>query len=464
VNEMKQNINGTRRAVMVHDGTKWRLYVPQDASHNSQVHELSACEGPAAKLPQALLERAVEAGVRSVRFLVAGELARLDGLVVDGLPFARAVEAMKSGIAEATGAEAEGILPVGRSYSWQGVRKPFSLVAKFEVDAVEDFKAALDGFGLGCDGFGSLEIALLAVWQSRSDARAAFAAVGAASALLVPAARGANPGPQTAPCGERHFAIDAGNWTSRLRRLVAPTSGAFHLLADAGCLGAMTEALREAGYTEIVGEDLEAWLCNAAALALRGRANKVKSVALPIVNPYEPRKRFSNGWIVAASLFVLALPAAYLGSCSLVASSCHSRSVAECARYLPLEERVKKARKSLDSAQREYASVSAASNGRIKSRRPLRAFIDISYFFCKYSGRTVVLESIVQKGDKIAVEGLYVDPEDGVALNNSLIEYAKSRGIEIVENNSRRDGSGESDFLYRFKYAFDCSKVDGSVR
>ena len=54
-------------------------------------------------------------------------------------------------------------------------------------------------------------------------------------------------------------------------------------------------------------------------------------------------------------------------------------------------------------------------------------------------------------------------------MNNSLpeeelIEYAKSHGIEIVENNSRRDGRGESDFLYRFKYAFDCSKVDGSAR
>ena len=464
MNEMKQKKKGTIRAVMVHDGTRWRLYAPNNASRNAQVRELAACEGGAGKLPETLLERAAEAGVRSVRFLVAGELVRLDGLVVDGLPFARAAEEMKSGIAEATGAEAEGILPVGCSYSWQGVRRPFTLAAKFEVDAVEDFKAALEGFGLECDGFGSLESALLAVWQSRSDARTAFAAVGASSALLVPAARGANPGPQAAPCGERHFAIDAGNWASRLRRLVAPTSGALHLLADAECRAAMAEALREGGYSDVVEEDLEAWLCDAASLALRARANKVKPAALPIVNPYEPRRRFSNGWIVAASLLVLALPAAYLGVCSLLASSRHARSMAEAARYLPLEERVNKARRALESAQREYASVCAAGNGRIKSRRPLRAFIDVSYFFCRHSGRTVVLESIAQKGDRIAVEGFFVDPEDGVALNNSLIEYAKSHGIEIVENNSRRDGHGESDFLYRFKYAFDCSKVDGSVR
>lgn len=461
---MKQKNKGTLRAAMVHDGRKWRLYAPDGASRKAHVAEVASCDGAAGKFPEALAEQAVEAGVRSVRFLVAGELARLDGLAVDGLPFARAAEALRSGIAEATGAEADGIVAVGRSYSWQGVRKPFSLVAKFDVDAVEDFKTALDGFGLVCDGFCSLEAAFLAVWESRSDARAAFAAVGATSALLVPAARGANPGPQTAPCGERHFAVDAGSWTSRLRRLVAPTSGSLHLLADPGCREAMAEALGEAGYTGVSVEDLEAWLCDAAALALRARANKVKSAALPVVNPYEPRKRFSNGWIVAASLFVLALPAAYLGVCSLVASSRHARSVAEAARYLPLEERVNKARKSLESAKREYAAVSAAGNGRIKSRRPLRAFIDVSYFFCRHSGRTVVLESIAQKGDRIAVEGVFADPEDGVALNNSLIEYAKSRGIEIVENNSRRDGRGEGDFLYRFKYAFDCSKVDGSVR
>ena len=87
------------------------------------------------------------------------------------------------------------------------------------------------------------------------------------------------------------------------------------------------------------------------------------------------------------------------------------------------------------------------------------SFIDVAYFFCKWSGESLVLESIEQKGSQIEVRGTYSDPEDGVRLNDGMVEYAKEKNMEIVRNESVHDDGGESAFVNRFKVVVDCSNV-----
>ena len=157
---------GRYDAVAIYDGQAWRLFSGGDVRER-----ISPIPSPANKLPQTLVDQAAAAKSRSIRFLVSGDVHRMDGAIPPAMSLDKANEVIRASVAEATGVETDGLLVAGLSMSWGGVRKPFTLACKFDGDMVEDFHATLAEAGIGCAGFASLEMAMLAVWKDWLDGR-----------------------------------------------------------------------------------------------------------------------------------------------------------------------------------------------------------------------------------------------------------------------------------------------------
>ncbi len=450
-----KNTRGGKDAVAIHDGKSWRLFVKSGAG----VRCASTQKGAGASLSDEFLDAAENAGAGRIRFILSGELHRVDGLSLDGLSFKRANDGIGAAVTEAAGIEAEDLVFAGASFSWTGVRKPFTLAAKFSADMVEDFKVALDGYGIACGGFGSLEAALLSAWLRRGAAKEAFAAFGDGGALIVPGRRGANPGPQYAACGMRHLAADEGSWVARLRRALPESAKAqkLNVLMLAGAADEVVETLHAVGFANANVFDADEWLADVALEALKTKANKNRPGAFALVNPFEPLKKFSNGWIVAAALAILALPVAFRFSSEAHTGAALAKISSEAAAYRPLEQRVNKAKSDYAAERRAYDMTDASIAARVSSRRPLYAFVEVAYFFCKNAGGTVVLDSIVQKGDRIEGQGTFVDPEDGVKLGKDFVAFAKKKNIGIVENSTVREEGAA--FVNRFRFVLDTAKV-----
>ncbi len=451
-------------AVAIHDGTAWRLVVIGAKSASGADEAFAA---PANRLPQELVDAAARADVRRVFFALAGDMHRIEGAIPKRASLAKAREQMRLAIAETTGVDADDESVVfGMTYRWPGVRKPFTLAGLVSADAAADFHAALSEAGILCGGFASLEMVLLAVAQKRLAGRDAFASVTAANALVVPAPHGANNGPQTAACGLRHFATDAGNWLTRFSRIAAAMSkhDPLHLLVLGANGGDVAGKLAEAGYEQVVEEKPDEWLADVAKTVAGVRANRLLNVETPVANPWEPRRKFSNAWIVAAALAILLLPAAYRFFCVQKSRLKCDAIARETSRYKKDADKASAAQKALAKAKADLAGELSAEKALVGMRRPLVSFIDVAYFFCKYSGGSTVLKSISQQGDKITVEGTFVDPEDGVRLNKAVLAYAKDKNIEIVEN-AAEPGEADGEIAQNlFRLVFDCASVGRNTK
>ncbi len=476
---MNKKNRGKCRGVAIHDGRAWRLLSGDDMKER-----IVPIPGPADKLPQILVDQAVSASCRSVRFLVSGDVHRMEGAIPDGMSLDGANDVIRASIGEATGMEADGLLVAGLSMTWGGVRKPFTLAGKFDGDMVEDFHAALAEAGVGCDGFASLEQAMLAVWKDSLDGKlapfrdregrnmprpprnASLVIVGAGQSFLVPGPRGANSGPQTVACGLRHFSADPSNWLARFQRAMGgmDREAPIRVVAMSELRDGIVSTLVAAGYRNATAENADDWMSAAARTAMIARPNRTHGVSVPVVNPYEPHKKFSHGWLVAVALAILALPAAFRWASARLADAKCRRIATASARYRPVEDKIKKAKKALVAAEREQSEELASQRERIASRRPLVSFIDVAYYFCKHSGESLMLDSIVQRGDRIEVHGAFSDPEDGVRLNKGILEYARRKGIEVVKNESANEADGDSSFVSSFAITLDCANVGREAR
>lgn len=443
---------GRADAVAVHDGQAWRLFWGRDLCEAS-----APTPAPVNRLPQSFVDVLVQAECRRVRFLVSGDVHRMEGAIPSGMSLDKANAVIRSSMAETTGVETDGLVVAGRSMSWGGVRKPFTLACGFDGDWVADVHATLSEAGLVCGGFASLELAMLATWKPARDASLVVVDMG--TSFVVPAPRGANPGPQTIPCGLRHFQSDAANGLARFQRAAATIGkdAPLHLVVLGGADLAATFAA--AGYVHVIAENGDGWLRAAVRAVLLAKPNRTQGVSIPVANPYEPRKRFSQGWIVAASLAILALPAAFrLASAWQTERNCRQLAAAA-APFRPLEKRIEQAKKALSSAEAEFAREQTAQRSRIAARRPLVAFVDVAYYFCKHAGSSLTLDAIEQNGNRIDVRGTFSDPEDGVALNRGLLDYARRKNMEVVKNEFVNESAGDAAFVNRFVISLDCARV-----
>ncbi len=442
-------------SVAVHDGQAWRLLTGKGGAATFR----SSREA----LPQELVDAASSSGRKRMLFLVSSDLHVIDGAIPKNAGMEKVESQLKSAISEATGVEQDGALVAGMTTAWGGVRKPFTVAFSFDGDAAGDFHAALEEAGIACAGFASLELAILALWRRRVTGRQALAVVTEGRSFIVPAQRGANPGPQTVPCGLRHFTADEENWRTRFVRAAASLdrNAPLHLIVldSEGRENAVARALDAAGFANVVVEQAEAWLVDSAKEAYAAKPNRCRAVTVPVTNPWEPRKVFSNGWIVAAALLVLALPAGYRLTATALSDARCKELAAETASLKPKADVAKAANARLANARAALASEKVSQKSLVEMRRPLVAFLDIAYFFCRHAGNSIVLRDLTQSESQVVATGVFSDPEDSAILNTSVLEYAKERNISVVEKRSEHVGDGADSSLNSFRIVFDCSKA-----
>lgn len=444
----------SRTAALIHDGQHWRLFAKRAGS--AAPEETIAVSAPATRIPEALLEKAVDDGIRRAAVLFSAPLHRADALDASSLPLAKAREAMAAAVAESAGLDEDDFLFAGATQTWPGVRKTFSLVAALPKAAMEECHAALEEAGIETISFSSLEYAIFAAWRKRVSAKTPFAAFWESGALAIPAPRGLNAGPQYIQCGLRHFDANKESSIARFRRAIGEDAEKkeLHILSFGQNISPL---LQSAGFENTVEENPGDWFGMASAQALAAKPEKHKAGVLPAVNPYASGKRFSNAWIAAAAAAVLLAPAATLLAMERQTAARLKSLATEGAKYAPLERRIAQAESELAAAKREYNLAASSMSARLAERRALVAFVNVAHFFCKTAGNTVLLDSIVQQDDKIAVRGTYSDPEDGVRLGREIIAFAKEKNIAIVENSTKR--AEDSAFKNEFAIILDCSKV-----
>lgn len=414
-------------------------------------------------MPHDLLERAAANGVKRIRLLLAGEVRRLETALPSGLRFDDIGTLLANEIADLSGAYAGDLLCAGAASDVLGMKGGVVLSGCFERGQIKAFRDQLDEAGLAFDGVAALELACLAYWHAtHGDRSETLVMLGQAHTFIVPARKLAeSPGPLPVSGGVRHIANDPDGWLTRFQRgtRFLEKAKSINLLAMAASREGVDAAFgRLASFPPIQPLAREEVYAGAALAALAARANNPKA-AVPVANPYIPRKRFSHAWIVLPCLLILAVPLLYLLLDVQNLKAATKRYKQESAQYLPLEKRIKDADKKKKDTQAGYQRELAVQKQLAERRKPLAAFIHVAYFFSKYAGYSVLLDSISDAGGTLLVRGVYTDTEDGLALNQELTRFATEKGLRIVKNDLAADRDAEGGTRLRLEITVDYANV-----
>ena len=434
-------------AILIYDGARWRL--------PGQPPEAAAPDAP----PRAWLDTLAQTHA-DVRVLLDGDLTRLDTALPPRTAWDEAQTIVAQEIADQTGADPASLTPAGQAYG--AGRESAVLAALFPQDRLVALREATEAAGLRFAGAASLALACAAVWRGKDGkARETLLVVGAGQTLVVPPAP-ATPFPVAG--GLRHAAVSPEAWLERFThgaRALGPET-ALRVVALGETRADLAATLREAGgFADVRALEAEAFLGEAAALAAAARPNRLDA-ALPVANPWEPRKRFSHGWIVAPCLAILALPYLYTWHAGWGLRAAEARYRAEAAQYLPLERATEAAQKRKDAAQRAYDSARATQQALAARRLPLASFVQAAYFFCRHAGATVLLESLAEHDGVVIATGTYADQEDGLALSNALAAFAEAEGLRIANSTNETGKDTEGLPLTRFVHTLDCTRMGGA--
>jgi hypothetical protein len=455
---MGKRKKSNRQAVLAHDGQAWFLF----CRDGSAAPLSGPCPGPADRIPGDLLEAAAR-GAQRARLLLAGEIRRLETALPPGLRFDDVSALLANEIADLSGASAGDLLCAGAASDALGAKGGAVLAGCFDRAQLEGLRGQLAEAGLAFDGVAALELACLAHWRAAHGDRAeTLMIVGQAHTFIVPARQLAgSPGPVSVSGGVRHIAGDPGGWAARFQRgtRFLEKAKAVHLLAMADPQDGIGGAVRGmAGLPPVHVLDREALYEGAARAAAAARANSLKA-ALPVANPYIPRKRFSHAWIALPCLLTLALPLLYglLADRHLKAGT--ERYNQEAAQYLPLEKKMKDADKKKKELEAGYQRELSVQKQLAERRKPLAAFIHVAYFFSKHAGDSVLLDAVSDAGGVILVRGVYTDPEDGLALNEDLTRFAAEKGLRVAGNKVSEERDAEGRAWMRLELSVDYADV-----
>ncbi len=437
-------------AVLIHDGARWLL--PGEPGR--------AVAAPPDAPPPALL--AAVSGHASLRFLLAGEVRRVDAALPPGARWAEAQALVAQEAADQTGADPATLLCAGQAYG-EG-RAAALLAGVFPMGRAEALRAAAEGAGLRFGGVASLELACLAAWRGRPAAGGAAVALVGQGGTLVAAPPPAAPVPVAG--GLRHAAADPAVWLARFTQgarfldAAAPLRLVVFAEADPGLAGALRA---QGGFADVAEAPCDALFAEAARLAAEARPNRLGG-ALPVANPWEPRKRFSHGWIVAPCAALLALPFLYGGAQDWLMAREEARYRAAAEAFLPLERAVKAAEAREGAARRALEGERAEQTALAARRRPLAAFVQTAYFFCRHAGPSVRLEALAERDGLVTARGVYADPEDGVRLNADLAAFAGREGLRVARTVVSEGKDAEGLPLSRFEIAVDGSRLGEAGR
>lgn len=433
-------------AILIHDGAQWRL--------SGQTPVTAPVDAP----PAAWLKDLAKTHA-AVRFLLAGDLRRQDVALPPRTKWAEAQTLVAQELADQTGGDSTAWVIAGRSYG-EG-RGAALLAGVFETERLAALRDAAANAGLRFDGAAALSLAVASVWRAQPAAKQTLVVVGQGEALVVPPAPAA---PQPVPAGLRHAAVAPEAWLERfthgMRGLGADTP--LRLLALGGEAEPLAAILREqGGFADALPLSAEPTLAAAATLAASAKANNLRA-DLPVANPWVPRKRFSNAWIVLPCITLLALPYLYSWHENRTLAAETARYQAEASQYLPLEKATDAAQKRKAAAQRAYDNERATQNALAARRRPLAAFVQVAYFFCRNAEPSLVVDSLTERGGIVSVSGTYVDDEEGLRLREALAAFAESEGLRLADTKDVTTVNAEGLPITNFTYTIDCSRMGGA--
>ncbi len=430
-------------AILIHDGAQWRLpgqspvAAPPDAPPAAWLNDLAKTH-------------------TAVRFLLACDLRRQDVALPPRTKWAEAQNLMAQELADQTGGDPTAWVIAGCSYG-EG-RGAALLAGVFEAGRLAALRDAAAEAGLRFAGAAALSLAVAAVWRAQPAAKQTLVVVGQGEALVVPPAPAA---PQPVPAGLRHAAVAPEAWLERfthgMRGLGADTP--LRLLALGGEAEPLAAVLREqGGFADALPLAVDQTLKAAAALAAAAKVNSLRT-DLPVANPWVPRKRFSNAWIVLPCIVLLALPYLYTWHEGRLLKAETARYQAEAAQYLPLEKATDAAQKRKAAAQRAYDSERSTQQALATRRLPLAAFVQVAYFFCRHAGPTVVLDSITERNGVVSVSGTYVDDEEGLRLREALTVFAEAEDLRLANAKDEAGKDAEGLPVTHFSYTIDCTRM-----
>ncbi len=434
-----------RTAVLTYDGRDWSAF----CFHRNAVSRLNEAGG-SNSIPVGILNFLHEQKTRVVRILLDGEVSRLETSLPAKLAFGEASQMLAHEIAEQSGGDGMELVCAGGSGSLVGVLEPCLITGAFERQRVDGLHQQLNQSGFQFDGVGSLELACASHWNAhRNRDKETLILFGRDHGFVLPARNLPDqPGPLSLSGGLRQLERDPETWKTRFARgnrylMNGESLSVFVLGAEtfhmAPVLGAI-ENFPKPDYPE-----LDALLEGAARQAALGQANQFNT-PVPIRNPHVLRKRFNHAFIVIPSLLILILSVAGpWGLSELLLHSVKSEYQDVVAELGPLEKRIEEAEKRKSQVKGNYDSAVNLQQKLADRRKPLFAFIHLTYFFSKYAGDTVRLESISDRGGMIEVRGVYTDPEEGLTLGTELNKFSADKNLRIVRNRvaERRDAEGK---------------------
>ncbi len=403
--------------------------------------------GSSSEIPEEILGFLRDSEVQRVRILLSGEVHRLETSMPSKLTFDEVNTLLANEIAELSATDHSGLLCAGTGGEAFGVCGRCMFTGCFERTQVDRFFRQITSGGFVFDGIGLLELACLARWNTISDLeRETLVLFGEESSFVFPARNiPGNPGPMSVSGGIRHALRDFETWALRFQRSCRflEKAGFVSALLLGGSPDKMRSLLQgAAGLPELTFPDAAALLENVARMAAGVRVNSRKA-SVPMVNPHVPRKRFHHAYIAAPCLLILLAPLV----CSLATDTRFKHQMKsiqkKTAHYLPLEKEIKAATRKKKRTQKKVETLTASQRFLADRRKPLFAFIHMAYFFSKYAGDTVRIESIADTGGEIQVKGIYIDPEDGQHLNKELEAFVEEQGFRVIHNKMSEQENGE---------------------
>lgn len=430
-------------AILIHDGAQWHLPGQKPVS--------APLDAPPAEWLKDLAKTHA-----AVRFLLVGDIRRQDVALPPRAKWAEAQTLVAQELADQTGGDSTAWVIAGRSYG-EG-RGAAVIAGVFETGRLAALRDAAAEAGLRFAGVAALSLAVAAAWRAQPAAKQMLVIVGSGEALVVPPAPAA---PQSVPAGLRHAAVSPEAWLERFshgtRGVGADTP--LRLLALGGDAEPLVKALHEqGGFADVQALAADPTLKTAITLAASVKANSLRA-DLPVANPWVPRKRFSNAWIVLPCIVLLALPYLYTWHEERSLETATARYQTEAAQYLPLEQSTDAAQKRKAAAQRAYDNERATQQTLAARRRPLAAFVQVAYFFCRNAEPSLVLDTLTEQGGIVTATGTYVDDDEGLRLRAALTVFAEAEGLRLANTKDEAGKDAEGLPIKHFSYTIDCTRM-----
>jgi len=420
--------------VLFFDNTNWHGVI-----YSNHTYEHKDDCGFSEDIPRSLAEWLKDNGVEHVRLLISAEIQRIDTKLPAKISYADGSAMLSNELSILTGIDAATFHCSAVRSSTLGANDDYLLVSGFEHEYISNFREKLRAWGFIFDGVCSLELAFLAYCTNKYNINyESFIVFSNSFAFALPGNQHLQKiGTISLQGGTNNAKNDYDNWVDRLQKRIHHIDDCNNIVflsfddEDSIVEKALKEIFPNDALTNINYNDIRDKL---AHLTIHSKINSFDE-SVSVVNTHIPRKKFSHFFIIIPSMLILLIPLIYWGLSSIYLHFQVKSIDASIKQYLPIESKYNDAKKRRKTTTAKIKRIFETKRFLIERRKPLYAFIHVTYFFSKYASNTVTLYSIKDIGNNnIQIIGIYQDPEDGLAMNSKLDEFIKDKKLMITKN------------------------------